>query len=291
MKKLIFCIALLVTNVTAATEGSPPPDPYLLDNSGLDVQQNTSGLTLRSSVINTAVRNLILITAGQSNRANASGAFYAPANSTVVHNFSIYDGATYNITGNLLGTTNNLAAGPGNLAPRVADLFINNNKFDVVWIVPIAMGSSSISQWGTDGPFNNRICVTLRRLAARGITPGMTNVTFAIDWGQGETDGRDGMTQVTYENYWGQFKTAANACGFVGRYFVSVETRDAGVNYATIQAAQAAVVDNVTVFAGPNLDTLTGANRQADGTHFSTAGAANAATAIYNAMVASGAPF
>lgn len=63
------------------------------------------------------------------------------------------------------------------------------------------------------------------------------------------------------------------------------------VTSATIQAAQAAVVDNVVTFQSGNIDTLTTGNRQTDGTHLNDAGAAGAATLIYNAMRASGAPF
>ena len=37
---------------------------------------------------------------------------------------------------------------------------------------------------------------------------------------------------------------------------------------AAIQAAQAGIVDNVSVFQGPNFDTLDNSYRQADGTHF-----------------------
>ena len=59
-----------------------------------------------------------------------------------------------------------------------------------------------------------------------------------------------------------------------------------------IQAGQAALVDNVNVFFGGDIDSLTTAtNRQADGTHLNDTGAASATTAIVAAMHASGAPF
>jgi hypothetical protein len=63
--------------------------------------------------------------------------------------------------------------------------------------------------------------------------------------------------------------------------------------FSNITGAQAAVVDNVTVFASGNIDSLTGTavNRQADDLHLSDAGAAAAATLIFNAMHASGAPY
>jgi hypothetical protein len=46
----------------------------------------------------------------------------------------------------------------------------------------------------------------------------------------------------------------------------------ANVVNSTIQAAQAAVVDNVLVFAGANTDSLTGGTNRSDGTHLSNVG-------------------
>jgi hypothetical protein len=63
------------------------------------------------------------------------------------------------------------------------------------------------------------------------------------------------------------------------------------VTNSTIQAAQAAVRDGVNIFAFDNMDSLTGANRQADGTHLSAVGAIANATQKVNALTATGAPF
>ena len=58
-----------------------------------------------------------------------------------------------------------------------------------------------------------------------------------------------------------------------------------------MQAAQVALANGTTVFAGGDLDTLNATNRQADNTHFNDTGAAAAATLIWNAMHASGSPY
>jgi lysophospholipase L1-like esterase len=55
-----------------------------------------------------------------------------------------------------------------------------------------------------------------------------------------------------------------------------------------VQAAQVGIVDNVTIFSGGDLDSFNATYRQADNTHPNDTGAAAMATAVYNAMVASG---
>ncbi len=81
-------------------------------------------------------------------------------------------------------------------------------------------------------------------------------------------------------------------CGFTGRFFVSVETWNAGAVWAPVQAAQAAVVNNgAGIYAGANADSLDATNRVSDNIHFNNTGQANLATLIYNAMHASGAPY
>lgn len=265
-------------------------DPFILNDSFTAAFSDTNAKTLRSSVINTGIKNLVLITAGQSQWTSVIPTGFTPTNASVVDNFNIYDGANYALAGQLLGCQYTPANGAGNLSGRVADLLVTNGKFDRVIVAPVAIGASSIAQWET-GTLSQRIPVALKRLAARGITPATTGVTFALIWGQGETDGVNGTAQAVWQTSFGNIKSAAIAAGFSGRIFVVEETWNGGITYPTIQAAQAAVVDSVTVFAGGNLDSLNATNRQADNTHFNDTGAAAAATLVYNAMHASGAPY
>lgn len=277
------------------------PDPYILnDNAGSFGPNNltfkdTNTKTLRSSVINTGIRNLVLITAGQSQWTTINPTAFVPTNASVVDNFNVYDGADYNLTGILLGCQNNpvLAGsdgGPGNLSGRVADALVTAGKFDRVIVIPLAIGSTSITDW-TTGVLVNRIAVAMKRLAARGMTPATTGVTFALIWGQGETDGVNGMTSAVWQSNFATFKANAIAAGFSGRIFVVEETQNGGTQFPVIQGAQAAVVDNVTVFAGGNMDSLSNADRQASETHLNDAGAAAFTTLAIAAMHASGAPY
>jgi hypothetical protein len=294
----------MVTSALAG-EGAPPPDPFLLtafgasDNFAGEGYKTTTGLTIRSPVINPAIKTLVLIVAGQSIWANTNPTAFVPTNASVVDNFNIYDGAIYSIAGPLLGTTLDRidsgvgAPGFGNMSSRVADTLVTNGNFNRVILVPIAIGSTSVADWAT-GQLSNRFQVAMLRLASRGIVPGLTGVTFACIYGQGEQDNVIGTSQSAWEASFATLKSNILATGFNGRIFVPVETFDGGVTSAAVAAAQAAVVDNVAVFSGGNFDTLTAtADRQSSGAgpHMTDAGAEAAAALTITAMNASGAPF
>jgi len=269
--------------------GFSPPDPFIITEMPAGPgYQDTNGKTVRSLAINTGIRNLVLITAGQSNWESTNPTLYTPTNSSVIDNFNIYDGAAYSIAGPLLGCSSS-PLGPGNLGARVADLLVTNGKFDRVILVSIAIGSTSVADWGT-GRLQDRVGVAMRRLAARGITPATTGVTFALIWGQGENDTQAGTSQASYTSSLNSFIANAQAAGMSGRIFVTLESWNAGTTSANVRAAQAAVVTG-NVFQGGDMDTLNATNRQADNVHLNDTGAASMATLEYNAMHASGAPF
>lgn len=263
-------------------------DPFLIPAGlGQDGYQNTNGRSARSAAIDSSKKTLILINAGQSNAVNITPSAATLTNGSKIDNFNIYDGGTYDAVGKALGTQD---AGNGTVVQRLADLLITNGRFDRVIIVPIAIAGTPISVWSDGGELSDRIPLAVRRLVSRGIVPGMTGVTFALLWMQGEADNDGGTTQAAYQTAWGQVKANALAAGFSGRIFVTTETWDAGTTSSAIQAAQAAVRDSVTVFDGGNLDGLDNSQRQ-DTTHFTDGGAANAAFTIDAALHASGSPF
>lgn len=257
---------------------------------------DVSGKTVRNTPIDTSVRNLILIVAGQSNRTSVAPSAYTPANPSQIDNLNIYDGQMYIAADPMLGCSY-IAGGFGTpvigcVALRVADLFITNGQFDRVIIVPIAVAATQIANWDTGGVLENRIGAAIKRCIARGIVPGMTNVTFAIEWGQGEGD--YATSQIVYAAALNRVIANSVAAGFVGRWFVALESYANGSAFAQIVAAQASVTDNITVFQSADADSLVGANRAvygSDDTHFSDVGNAALATLIYNAMHASGSPY
>jgi hypothetical protein len=251
----------------------------------------TGGRTPRNLTLNTGIRNLILIMAGQSLRVSQTPTTYVPTNASAIDNFNVFDGAVYPYQEPLLGcgyTGTTVGFGTGHLGGRIADKFITGGQFDRVILVPIAVGGSDVASWAT-GYLSDRIPKTMARLAARGFVA-QTNVTVAIEWGQGEADTIGSTTQVDYTSRLNTVISNAQAAGFNGRFFVAKETWFGGVTSAPVAAAQAAIVNGTTIFASGNIDSLNNSNR-IDTTHLNDVGAAAAATLIYNAMHASGAPF
>jgi hypothetical protein len=268
------------------------PDPFALNDAApqsASIYRATTGITPRQITIDPTKKTLVLMVAGQSNATNILPSLYTPTNGTVISHQNIYDGAFYPISGPMIGATYGLANGPGCVIPQIADKFITAGKFDAVLIADFAVGGTSISQWQSGGVFYERSLVAMRRLASQGIVPGMTGVTFAFLWMQGENEAAAGTSQGAYTAGLTSVSDALTAAGFSGRRFVTKQTKAGGVTYAPVQAAQVAFVDNVTWFSGGDMDAI--GNRQGDGTHFDNTSGASAATAIYNAMAATGAPY
>jgi len=119
---------------------------------------------------------------------------------------------------------------------------------------------------------------------------GVRGVSFALIWGQGESDALGGTSQAAYTTSLNQVIANAQACGMNGRIFITLESWNAGSTSANVRAAQAAVVTGA-VFQGGDMDTLNATNRQVDNTHLNDAGAPSMATLERNAMHASGPPF
>ena len=91
------------------------------------------GPSKRSADIDPNKRNsLVLIVAGQSNRANTARSLYLPPHGDKIDALNIFDGALYDIVGPLPGATYEPALGPGNVAAYLAELLISGGKFDRV---------------------------------------------------------------------------------------------------------------------------------------------------------------
>lgn len=296
---LALIIYLLFCGCSMGQTGAHKPDPFEIDDSfaisqgaGALPYRKTAGLVLRDQAFNPAQKTLVLIGAGQSNYVSLNPTLYTPSSSSVIDNFNIYDGGSYSIGGPLLGTQYNATMGPGNILARIAQNAITGG-FDRVVVVPIAIGGTVAADWAT-GSLSDRIGVAMRRLASRGYVPGVTGLTFALSWGQGETDNGNGTLQAAYAASMATVISNAQAAGFTGsscRFFINKETWLSGAVSSAVQAAQVALPNGATIFAGGDLDTLNATNRQADNTHFNDTGAAAAATLVWSAMHASGAPY
>lgn len=297
LRAIYFIIAFFLSGYSIAGQGGmSPPDPYLLSDTNFTTvtygYRSTSGLTVRSPSINISLKTLVLITTGQSLLANVVPTLYVPTNSSVIDQINIYDGQLYSMGGPLLGSTYNptlAGLGPGNVVVRVADLLITNGKFDRVIIADLNIGSTLIAQWGdVNNLYTNRLSVVIARLAARGITPGMTGVTFSTIMAVGNNDLVAGTSQAAYSASQSLFITNTQAVIPSSRIFIALDS-GSGQTSNAVRSAQAAAVNGTTIFSGGDLDSSTIAT--SDGVHPSDAGAATMATIIYNALHASGSPF
>jgi carbohydrate esterase-like sialic acid-specific acetylesterase len=308
MKKLLaLALVLLAGSALAGPRGRvvSKPDPFVIgvaergdvvneDNGNADI----SGKTVRSRTINTGIKNLVLLVFGQSNCTSIAATAFTPVNGTVLDNFNILDGQMYAASDPLLGqsiATPTGTFGPGGIAIRVGDTLITNGKFDRVILVTFCIGGTGVATWSypiaTGQPLGNNPTAAMARLAQAGITPGMTGVTFAAIWMQGESD--HGTSQVAYTNAFATISTQLFATPFNGRLFINKQTWLSGAVDTNVQNAQIAIPNSTTpgTWAGANADSLGAGSRQADNTHFTAAGLASLSTLIVAAMNASGAPF
>jgi hypothetical protein len=260
---------------------------------------DTNGKIVRNLTINPAIRNLVWIIVGQSNREAQALTAYVPRHADAIDNFNTEDGAVYAYADPPLGSsyigTGIPDGGPGHIGGRTADLFMDTGQWDRVIVVPIAIGGAAIADLAPGGRLADRFCQTMARLRARGIEPGH-NVTFGVDFGQGESD-YGGPSEATYTILWNQMYANWQGCGFVGRVFVSKETWIFSKTWAPVQAAQLAVINNRKgVYAGADADSIGSWGRVLDlppagTTHFNDTGLAELAPMIVKAARASGAPY
>lgn len=264
-------------------------DPYRMnDNFNGFPWNTTAGLTPRNNPINTSIKNLVLLWAGQSHAASSLPTLYIPTNSTKIDQMNPYDGCLYPVTDKLLGP--NASIGPGNTVVRLADKLITSGTADHIYIGGVGINGTLIEQWLPGGLFD-RVYTVFKRFGARGIVPGLMNTLFVMHWMIGEDDALVGTTQSSYVNSFNVIKTALAAAGFSGRTFLTQETYRSGVTNATIRAAQAACANGVDVFLSADVDSLTGPTNRADTIgHLTDVGGDSLAGLIQTAMHASGAP-
>jgi hypothetical protein len=272
-------------------------DPYIFGELlRPDTPGNNAGLTyverktLRSSTLNTAQKNLVLFVAGDSNTSGVGTALFTPTNASAIDNFNVYDGANYNCVDPLVGCAQSGIGVGGNISGRIADLIVGRGSFARAIVVPLGIGGSNVGHWSSGGVFYNKIPAALARLAGRGITPSLPNVTFALIYMTGAND--HGTTAANYKAGYQNVVTKAQDAGFVGRVFVPKYSRLNNVTDSGVTDGQASLIDNATYFFGGDVDSVNGAtNLQADNTHFNATGQANVAVVIEAAMHASGSPF
>lgn len=216
---------------------------------------------------------LVSVCVGQSNIANTvTGGEYTPAHITSVANLNPFDGAIYLGKDPALGCTQNT----GSWLFRFADKIVNHGRFDRVVIVPVGVGSTSVTDWST-GVLKNHPLAAARRCAALGLAP------TCFLWQQGESS--HAMSKAAYKSNLQQVIDSLRNAGFDAPWFIGVSTYLFGTPSATIQQAQQEMPNGTDIFAGADTDTLTGLTyREANLNHFNPTGA-NAASALWRDAV------
>lgn len=279
----------------------PTNDPYSLVPTILNVTGGTTDAIERTwdnpngktaVDVSTLTNPIVIVLVGQSLATNCVNGTYTPTGGTA-YNFSITNGGTYVASDPLMGCTGyhpNLPNNPwptGSWLTRLPDKIVARSITRPVILVPIGVGGSNVRDWqnptlGGGGNFS-RFAVTKRRLDKAGLT------ASAIYWQQGESNYGDtqaayaaGLSSVITDGIRGQWASTP--------ILIAVSTYINGLTDANVAAAQAAAVNNPSgIYAGANGDSLTGANRQSDSTHWTTTGAdayaGLADTALHNAGV------
>ncbi len=275
--------------MTGLAGGFSPADPYYLYptwNNITDTQPflDPAGRTQVDPRLIGGESTAVIIVDGQSLMANNVNSAYTVAQSKN-QQMNIRSGGIYVSKDPFIGTNTSGGLNSGNighLCSELGDLLITNARFvRVIWI-PMAVGGASIAQLASTStaPFlGNRIGAVARRIASVGLTA--THVIF----GQGETDTNLGTSQSAYAASLSTVIANYRAAGISCPFLVAKETWIGGTTSSAIQAAQASVVDNITVFAGADMDSLNATNRQADNTHLNATGR-TAAAALWDAKIA-----
>ena len=252
-------------------------------NAFSDDMRNLTGRTEVSIATLLASANLgVYVTVGQSLFANYNGEPYTAVFAT--YNFNAFNGRAYQCQDPLLGCAGDGTVAPtdqkGNQAGRIGDTLVQNGVHDDVVMAPIAVGGTKISQWAAGGNLVRRLEVCLLRLKEQGLEP--TAILLEI----GQQDAADGTSQAAWEASFASFLSVIRGYTAAPVIVAQCTWRPSASN-ATIRAAQAAVVDSFEVFAGPDIDTLTGATyRQAASPHLTATGCSVAAVLWRSAIEA-----
>lgn len=236
-------------------------------------------------------RTLGVLISGQSTIANWSSGTLYTASSPRSHQVNIFDGYVYPMADSVFscdGTGGSPSSGIGDA------LITTLGKYDRVTVANVAFGSTSSTQWA-DGTGNlaQGLKIAWSLLKAHGYT----NIKHIHQ--QGEADANVGTSQATMLANLQALDSWRRGYGINCPMYVSQTTFSYGGWTTTdpdptlwtpgaaailIRNAQAAVVDGVNVFAGPDTDLTRGAAYRT-GAHWSTQAGALACAAQWAAVL------
>lgn len=145
----------------------------------------------------------------------------------------------------------------------LGDKLVNAGLFTKVCFIPVAIGGTGTVQWIPAGLQHHRLRSAILRARQLG---------FSVTAMLGNPGQSDIGLAAAYLSNFTAIKAAAAAYGYSGKWFISQNTINGAGSDSAVRAAQASCVDNVTVFAGPDYDTLTGGTNRYDGIHMTATG-------------------
>ena len=203
----------------------------------------------------------VLLVLGQSNAANYQGQRHQSADDRVV-NFS--DGHCYIASSPLLGADGDY----GESWTLLGTKLIRSGLYTEVILIPAAVGGSSIQQWAAGGDLNQMLVAVIRAAKSHFTMTGVL-------WHQGATDFALRTPEEIYR--WGlkSLIDTVRAEGVTAPFYISRSSLQLSADWLEnnpISRAQAALVDDETIFAGPNTDHDIYEIDRFDGLHFSASG-------------------
>ena len=204
---------------------------------------------------------MVALAFGQSNIANTGDTLYTPKEKNSIFNF--YKGKYYLASDPLLGPNGK----GGNVCTRLADRLIQNNLFDKILLVPIAIGGTEIERWKPGGDLHPRILNVISQLRVEGF-----EITHMF-WVQGETDGLLQTSQDAYKEMFLDMLNSIRKQEVNAPIYVAVASRSGNTINKTIQQAQRELVNiKEKIYPGPNLDDISDKDDRWDIWHFSDIG-------------------
>lgn len=276
--------------------GGAGTNPFQINENGtqngggvvLNGNNSIGGKTARgSNLLTNGEKTLVLLVIGDSISSNSCPA-YTVTNTTKNDNLNHYDGVVYQYADPYLGPS----SGPGSYPGIIADQLINATKFARQITIGCAMGGATSYDFSKYGGFSHRIIAALLYCRRYGYplsgSGNSGNWAMACIHAFGTNDGILGYSAAGYTNYANSGIQLLRDYGYSGKVFIPRMTLANNVTNATIQGAQAALVNNpLGIYLGADADSLTGpTNRGGDGTHPTATGANNLASLWANIFVA-----
>lgn len=247
----------------------------LTDYYGHTTYTNLTGRTTESAALAGGQTTGVFVVVGQSLLANhaASGATNFDPGAALVQQINPTDGLCYRIKDPILGCS---GTSPSMVA-RIADRLVVDGVYQRTIMIPVAWGGSAISFWGSTGNLNHRLRVAILRARQNGYP-----ITGFL-WEQGQSD--SGTTKAAWKASFNTLVDTALGMGVSSPWFIAKCTFDSGAVNTTIQDAQTELwgttYRGVNLYAGPDIDSLTGAsNRGLSGNDAHLTDVGNAAAAV-----------